>query len=102
MGQACSVVIAFIVNENLSLIFQAAESGGVQDAVAVALVSSTVFRLLFRVATPFGAFAADAVWRQALVFVFFKFLACKIHTPALGTDFLDLNYPNYIITPLIG
>ena len=66
--QAGAVVIAFIVDENLGLIFQAAEGSGVQDAVAVALEGGAVFRLFIRVAAPFAYLAADPVRRQALIF----------------------------------
>ena len=37
VGQAGAVVIALVVDEHLGFVFQAAEGGGVQDAVAVAL-----------------------------------------------------------------
>ena len=82
VGQAGAVVIALVVNEYLGLIFQAAEGGGVQDAVTVALESGAVIRLFLRVAAPLGIFAADAVWRQALVFEIFQFFTCKVHIPA--------------------
>ena len=49
VGQAGAVVVAFIVDEYLGLVFQAAEGGGVQDAVAVALEGGAVFRLVIRV-----------------------------------------------------
>jgi hypothetical protein len=37
MGEASAVMIAFVIDENLGLVLEAAESRGVDDAVAIAL-----------------------------------------------------------------
>jgi hypothetical protein len=38
MGQPRAIVIAFVIDKNLSLVVEAAERGGMEDAVAVARV----------------------------------------------------------------
>ncbi len=43
--QAGAVVVAFVVDEDLGLVFQTAEGGGVQDAIAVALEDGPIGRL---------------------------------------------------------
>ena len=68
MGQAGAVIIPFVVEENLGLIFQAAEGGGMQDPVPVALKDRAIFRLIFRIGSAFGSPAAASIRRQTLVF----------------------------------
>ena len=77
MRQAGAVIIALVIDEDLRLVLQAAESRGVQDAVAVALESRAVLRLLVGVDAPLGITAAAAVWRQGLLFDGFELVAVE-------------------------
>jgi hypothetical protein len=52
MRQPCSVQIAFVIDENLGLVDQPAESGRMHDAIAVPLIFRTISRLGFRVTAP--------------------------------------------------
>ena len=79
VGEAGAEVIAFVVDEHLRLVFQAAEGGGVQDAVAVALEGGAVFRLVIEVGAPLGVLAAHAVGGERLVFQFFEHGAVEVH-----------------------
>ena len=42
MGEARAVIIALVLDEDLGLVLEAAEGGGMDDAVAVALVTGAV------------------------------------------------------------
>ena len=68
VGQAGAVVIAFVVDEDLGLVFQAAEGGGMQDAVAVALEAGAVVGLVFRMRPAFGLAALHPVRGKRLAF----------------------------------
>ncbi len=74
MCQACAEVIAFIGDENLRLIFQAAEGRGMDDSVAVALEGCAVFRFVVQKGAAFRVLASHTVWSQRPVFQFFEFL----------------------------
>ena len=52
MGQPGAVVVAFVVDEDLRLVLEAAERAGVDDAVAVPLVGRPVGVVRFRPAAP--------------------------------------------------
>ena len=45
VGEARAIVVAFVVDEDLGLVFEPAEGGRVDDAVAVALVGAAVVGL---------------------------------------------------------
>ncbi len=47
MGQPGAVIIAFVSDKYLGLIFQPPEGGGVQNPVAIALESGAIFGLFF-------------------------------------------------------
>ena len=68
MGQPGTVIIAFVINKHLGLVFQFAERGSVDDPVAVALEPSAVGMLVLRVG-PAPAFPAfDGKWSQIIIF----------------------------------
>src|SRR6266849_1336297 len=52
MRQPGPVQIAFVIDENLGLVDQPAESGRMHDAIAIPLIFRTVSRFRFRVAAP--------------------------------------------------
>src|SRR5687767_9141396 len=52
VGKPVAIVIPFGIDKDLGLIFQAAESRGVDDAVAVTLVGSTIGMLILWVGAP--------------------------------------------------
>src|SRR5918995_289734 len=79
MGEARAEVIAFVIDEDLSLVFEPAEGRGMDNAVAVALKGCPVFRFAVQIAAPLGVLAAHAVGRQTLVLDFLKLLAGEIH-----------------------
>ena len=81
-----AIVIAFVVDEDLRLVFQAAEGGGVNDAVAVTLEGGTIFWLVIEVSAPFAVLAAHAVRRQALVLDLLQLLAGVKHSFLLEHD----------------
>jgi hypothetical protein len=58
VGQTGTVVIPFVVQENLGLVFQPPKGGTVDDPVTVALKHGTGIRGLFRVFAPFGGAAS--------------------------------------------
>ena len=64
VGQAIAVVIAFVIDEDLRLVVEAAESGGVDDAVAVALEGGAIEVLFFRIRAAPARAAADGVGRK--------------------------------------
>jgi len=74
MRQARAVIIAFVVDKNLGLVFQAAEGGGVQNAFPVPLETSAEVRFFFRVDAAFRVFTVHGVGRQSLIFGFFQLL----------------------------
>ena len=47
MSKARPVIIAFVVYEDLGLVFEPPEGGGVDDPVVIALVAGAVLMLLF-------------------------------------------------------
>ena len=79
VGEAGAEVVAFVVDEDLGLVFQPAEGGGVQDAVAVALEGGAVFRLVVQIGAALGVPAAHAVGRKAFVLDLFELLAGEEH-----------------------
>ena len=79
VSQARAIIVAFVVDENLGLVFEAAEGGRVQDAVAVALERSAVLRLFVQVGAAFRVPAAHGVRRKAPVFDLFELLAGVVH-----------------------
>ena len=52
VGQACAVVIAFVINEYLGFVLQTAEGGRVDDAVPVPLKYGAVWAVLVGFAAP--------------------------------------------------
>ena len=70
MGQAGAEIIALVVDEYLCLVFQAAEGGGVQDPVTVALEGGAVFGLVIEVGPALEILLRGSVRSQAAVFDF--------------------------------
>ena len=79
VGEAGAEMIAGAIEENLGLIFEAAEGAGMNDAIAVALVMGAPFGRVFLVAAAAGVGAELRVGREVATFAFFKFLACDRH-----------------------
>ncbi len=79
VGETGAEVVAFVVDEHLRLVFQAAEGGRVQDPVAVALEGGAVFGLVIEVGAPLGIFAAHAVGSERFVLKFFEHGTVEIH-----------------------
>src|SRR5688572_11180092 len=79
MGEARPKVIAFVVDEDLGLIFEAPKARGVQDSIPVPLKGCTVFRLVIQIGTALRIPAAHAVRSKAFIFYLFKLLASEIH-----------------------
>ena len=67
VSQPRAEVIALKVDENLRLVFEPPECGGVEDAVAVALKGCTVFRFAVQIGAPLGVLAARPVGSQTPV-----------------------------------
>src|SRR3990167_2685868 len=61
MRQARAEQIALVVDENLSLVFETAERGAMDDAVAVALVFGAVRGCGFRILSPARTFIGGGV-----------------------------------------
>jgi hypothetical protein len=68
VGQAGAVIIALIIEEDLSLIFQASKGCGMQDAIAVALKCGAVFRLFFGMYSAAAVLAPARIWGKTLIF----------------------------------
>ena len=83
VGQAGAVIVSFVIDEDLRLVFQTAESGCVDDPFAVALETCAIVGFFLRILAPFGILAADAVWRKGLVFNLFKLLSGVNHSMPL-------------------
>src|SRR5262249_8003871 len=62
--QARAKVVAFVIDENLGLVLQAAEGGGVDDAIAVALELVAKPRRFFTDPPPARRSNGDGVWSQ--------------------------------------
>ncbi len=77
--QACAEVVPFVVYENLGLVFEAAEGGGMDDPVAIPLEGGTVIGFNIQISPPLGILATDAIGRERLVFEILQPLAVKIH-----------------------
>ncbi len=75
--QPGAVVIALVIDENLCLVLQPAEGGGVQDAVAITLERRAVFGLIVGKDAPLGISAAASVGRQGLLFNCFKLVSVE-------------------------
>ena len=72
VGEAGAVIIALVVDEYLGFIFQAAESRGVKDAVAVALKSGAVIGFMVRELPPLALFAVQGIGSEASILVGFQ------------------------------
>jgi len=59
-----SIQVAFVIDEHLGLVDQAAEGGGMHDAVAVALVFRTICRLRFSIAPAARMLIVGRIGRQ--------------------------------------
>ncbi len=79
VGQAGAEVVAFVVDEDLGLVFQPPEGRGVQDAVPVALERGAVFGFVVEVGAPLRVPAAHAVRRQALILDLLQLLTGEKH-----------------------
>jgi hypothetical protein len=79
MRETGAIIITFVVDENLSFIFQPPECCCVQNPIPIALKNGPVFRLIFWMLASFAVLAADGVRRQELVFQFLKLLARMNH-----------------------
>jgi hypothetical protein len=66
VGQAVAEVVGVAASENLSLGFQAAESAGMNDAIAVALEVVAVGMLRLRMTASAGVFRANGVGGERL------------------------------------
>ncbi len=75
VGEAGAEVIALVVDEHLGLVFQAAEGGGMQHPVAVALKGGAVIGLGVQVGAALAVAAALPVGCKAAVFDLFQLLA---------------------------
>ena len=58
VGEAGAEVVAFVVDEDLRLVFESPKSGGVEDPVAVALERGAIFRLVIEISSPLRVLAA--------------------------------------------
>ena len=67
MGQPRSVQIALVVDEDLGLVDQPAKCGGMNDAIAVALIFRAVFGLGLGMAAAAGMFRMSGIGREALM-----------------------------------
>src|SRR6185503_6092457 len=79
MREARPKVIAFVVDEDLGLIFEAPKTCCVKDSIPVPLKRCTVFRLVIQIGAAFRIPAAHAIRSKAFVFYLFKLLASEIH-----------------------
>jgi hypothetical protein len=73
------VIIAFIVDEDLRLVFQASKGGGMDNAVAIALEGGAVVRLVIEIGAALAVLAAHAVRRKAFILDFLQLLAGEKH-----------------------
>ena len=73
--EACAVVITFIIDEYLRLIFEAAEGGRMQDSVTVALECGAILSLVLGVGAASRATAAQSIGGNLLIFKCFELLA---------------------------
>jgi hypothetical protein len=74
MGKAGAVIVPFMVDKNLSFIFQSSECRGMDDAITVPLKPGPVGVFLFLVLTPFTFPAFHRVGSQGLGFNLFEVL----------------------------
>ncbi len=79
VGQAGAEVVAFVVDEDLGLVFQAPEGRGVQDPVPVALERGAVLRLVVQIGASLRVPAAHAIGRQALILDLLQLLTGEKH-----------------------
>ena len=74
MGQPRAVIVPFVINKNLGFVFEAAESGRVNDTVAIPLKPGSVRVFLFGMVS-FPAFTAfNGIGGEAGLFQFFEVL----------------------------
>jgi hypothetical protein len=74
MGEASAIIISLVIDEDLGLIFQAPESGGMQDAIPVTLECRAILRLVFWKLTAFRILAQAAIRSKVLHFKGFELL----------------------------
>jgi hypothetical protein len=79
MGEARPIVVGGAVDENLCLVFKAAETAAVQYAVAVALKTGTNRMIQLRVNASEAAGAVRGVRDKVARFKFFPFLPGMCH-----------------------
>jgi hypothetical protein len=61
VGEAGSEVVTFEIDEDLSLVFQSAKGGGVQDAITITLEGCAVLRLAIKIGAAFCVLAAHSI-----------------------------------------
>ncbi len=79
MGETGAEVIAFVVDEDLGLVFQAAEGGGVQDPVPVALERGAVLGLVVEIGASLRVPAAHPIGCKTFILDLFQLLAGEKH-----------------------
>ena len=79
VSETCAVIVAFVVDKDLCLVFHATKGPGVDDAVAVALEGGAIIWLVIEVGAAFAVLAAHPVGRQAFVLDLFQLLAGEKH-----------------------
>jgi len=70
MRQPCAIIVAFVVDKNLRLVFKPAKGGRVYDSVPVALVTGPVAMLFLFVKTAARQTALPRVRREIFLSLF--------------------------------
>jgi len=75
--------VAFVIDEDLGLVFQSAKGARMDDPVTVALKARAIVRFFLGVFPPAGVLAANAIRSKGLVLDFFKLLSAINHAKPL-------------------
>ena len=82
VSQTCTIIIAFIRDEDLGFILQTAKSRGVQNPIPVPLECCSIFRFLVWINPSLGMLAANPVGSQAAVLKVFDLFSLEYHSIA--------------------
>src|SRR5258708_12872378 len=82
MRQACAVIVALVVDEDLRLVFEPPEGRRVQDAIPVLLKRGAVSVFLFRVTAAPRFPTLYGVGREGRSFGGLALLSLSAHTPS--------------------
>ncbi len=91
MRKTGPIVVAFGDDEDLSLVFQPPEGGGVKDAIPITLKRGAIVRLILWKIPAAGIAAPKPIWSEGLGFELFQSFARDHGRQSLMIAAIDVN-----------